>query len=285
VQGVALWLVAVYADGTPPAEGQGGPQGAVDSSASGPSVKVKRLLPTDDQLVRVLEEKAEDNVRAGRVPPVLHAIQRTAQETFQPDWAQFQEHRGPRAAVAAAGRSMLHSYMTGAQRYAGNEPGLPPARPAATAPLEGQRGTAGEAAGLNLMFEKWDLRSRQWIADSPKFVTEVCLDLGPGCEPTAAITRRSGRATLDEQALRSALDAARAARVPDDAGPLRACYRFTTHFAVSLPVQATEGTGEGRVVSYSACEFPKSTHDNGPCTYPMKRVVTRDVELIFAGKP
>lgn len=240
---------------TPAAADDVPPSVHIERPAANPNTKLQKVLG---------DEAARLRVKEGRVHPRLHDIQRAAQETFDPPWELVEDH--PRQigsmgnTAAGMGKSILRSWMVQAPRYATNQ-SIPsrPRHPAVVRPGEEDDPT---------LLDHYDEHTQKAIDNSDALMAEVCLDLAPGTEATATVVRTSGRGKFDRLARQSALSAVRARPYPRDAPKVRACYRYTAHFATIPPVP------------WVGCTFEKSSRTDDRCVYPLKRLVTRDVELI-----
>jgi len=259
----AGWVVG--AAGQALAQQDGGP--ALGSQGEpAPGVRIERHAPeAQERLQKLLDEDAAAaRNRTGRVHPRLFDIQRTAQETFLPTWDFAEDH--PRAigsvknTAKEIGRSVVRSWMVGAPRYASNSP--MPVRPRHPGTIR-----PGEEDDPSLL-DHYDEHVRSAVDEANALSSIVCVDLAPGRDATAVVTRTSGRGRFDRLVKSSALAAVGARPLPADLWPVRACYRFTAHFATVPPVP------------WLSCSLEKSSRTNDRCLWPLKRLVFRDVDLI-----
>lgn len=231
-----------------------------------PNVRIEREGPSAQERLqkRLEEDAAAARMRNARVHPRLNDIRRTAQQTFDPTWDLAEDH--PRdigsvgSTVGQAGKSVLRSWMRQAPRFAKNAPMPQPARnPATVRPEEEDEPT---------MLEQYDAQLRGAVDEANSLTAIACVELAPGKEPTAQVTRTSGRGRFDRVVRASVLAAARARPVPADLEPARVCYRFTAHFATMPPVP------------YASCSLEESERTKQRCVWPLRRLISRDVDLI-----
>jgi hypothetical protein len=267
-----LWSVAAWAhaapDGGATSDPADGGAAVAEPTVRDPGVVIERQAPSAQQrLQRALDaDAAAARARNARVHSRVMDIRRTAQETFQPTWDLAEEHPRDLGSVGATaeeiGKSVLRSWMEQAPRFAGNRPmRQPPRHPGTVRPGQEDDPT---------MLERYDAQVRDAVDESNSLSAVVCVALSPGKEPAGEVTRTSGRGRFDRLARASALAAARARPLPADFEPVRACYRFAAHFATVPPVP------------YVSCSLEKSERSNRRCVWPLRRLVSHDVDLVSA---
>jgi hypothetical protein len=222
----------------------------------GEGQRTKRKL---DELLA--QDRAVDDVRVGRVHPVLYEIERTAQGTFRPSWALVDGDRQKRGAVATSARSWLvgigRNYLEELRRYREAQSGLPDDESTRTRMLDG-----------------YNRLLRIAEENASVMACELCVTVARGELPAARLRRRSGNRVFDRLALESLARAARLREPPAGAHAPRveACYEFSARFH-RVPPTPTLG-----------CSFDESVPTIS-CYYPFKKILRSNVKLLSARTP
>jgi len=195
-------------------------------------------------------DQAIENVRSGRVHPVLYDVARDGQKIFSPSWDMIDMDASGKGSIGQSLIALMRGYLGQAEAYGRQH--APPA-----------------AEEKTTLLDHYD-RTRQAAAKrAERLSCLVCVTLG-NQTLSAEVTHSSDRRRYDHMARAAIVKAARSRPWPPDAPPTRACYRVTTRFGRVPPTPSI------------SCAFDESIPAITECYYPFKKLLRHDVALVSA---
>jgi hypothetical protein len=226
--------------------------GGADGSPLVPPASVAgRLGPGELRGEAERSGDAVENVRVGRVNPLLYDYLRNARELLTPEATRIAESLplGPGPSMRGWGRGYL-GRVAAVNRHA-----------AADLPEEPDPSIGGRRPDV---LGGYNEAERQAVSGMEERSAEVCLGVAPGREVVVTLRRSSGNAALDKAAVSSFESAGRARPVAADIRPGLACYLVRVG-AFRMPPLPSISLG-----------WKKSHPD---VIYPLKRITKVTVEL------